>query len=312
MKSKTKTTNAANPRRPGATRPRGLRIVATNPQYGRICERAVGQTAASRPVRVFSFPSMAEVRLRPSGGATLFVSRLSDLAGLPASTSVRNANSRQLIFLERLPVAALAARMVKLNIRNAERLHIAAEPDEPAIQMMIRRLIRGLTANDKGANAGDARIVDAWMEGDQLVLLSPQFVRLEVPLKKLGKLIGDDSHQAGSFQIDDDGRFIYWPHADVHLGWTQLRQLVDPATAIEAVRRTQIFNVRYGEAIRAVRERHGLKQSEVAGLTERHLRRIEHGEQAASKNSLATLAAAHEMDLAAYLDTLAAEMKRNR
>jgi len=143
-----------------------------------------------------------------------------------------------------------------------------------------------------------------------VVLLSPSFRRLVVPLEKLAKCIGTDAERAAAFEIDEDGSFLFWPHADVHLGWEQFLQILDPAAAIAAKQRSREFNKRYGSAIRAVREAHKLKQSEIAGMTERHLRRIEHGEQRASKKTLETLANTHDLPLKAYLKEIASSMSK--
>jgi nitrite reductase/ring-hydroxylating ferredoxin subunit len=147
-------------------------------------------------------------------------------------------------------------------------------------------------------------IVDALIESDQLVLLSPSFVRLSVPLEKLSRFIGTKKSEVVAFKIDADGRFLYWPHADVHLGWTQFRQIVDPASAVACSQKTQKFNQRYGAAIRSMRESHRLKQSDIHGITDRQLRRVEHGEQAVSSVTLEALAKAHSLSLDDYLNKL--------
>lgn len=82
------------------------------------------------------------------------------------------------------------------------------------------------------------------------------------------------------------------------------------AAAITDEEKSQEFNRRYGAAIRAFREERGLKQADVAGVTERHLRRVEHGEQSISKSTLAALAQAHAMPVDEYLQTLAARLGR--
>ena len=61
-----------------------------------------------------------------------------------------------------------------------------------------------------------------------LVVLFPAFDRLRVPLSKLTKHLGTNKDEIGAFEIDEDGSFLYWPHADVHLGPDQLHAMVDP------------------------------------------------------------------------------------
>ena len=58
------------------------------------------------------------------------------------------------------------------------------------------------------------------------------------------------SGRVRNFEIDPDGSFVHWPDIDVHLGWNQLLQAVDPGELRKALQRTEGFNERYGAAIR--------------------------------------------------------------
>jgi hypothetical protein len=238
-----------------------------------------------------------------SDGHVFFVSRLSDISEEAAKKARGAAGAKYLLFAEGMPLEALAPRLARLDIRDAERLHLAHERGKEVFDV-VRRLLRGIAQAD-----GATPIVDAWLENQDLVILSPFFERLSVPLHRLSKFLGNDREQVGDFAIDEDGSFLYWQHADVHLGWEQLLQLVDPTVAITAKAKSAEFNRRYGAAIRAFREEVGLRQADVAGLTDRHLRRIERGEQAASKAALQSLAAAHRMELGDYLNELARRAK---
>ncbi len=62
---------------------------------------------------------------------------------------------------------------------------------------------------------------------------------------------------------------------------------------------------RYASAIRALRVERGIKQTEVSGLSEREVRRIESGETVPHIESLRKLAAAHEMIVDEYMAVLA-------
>ena len=101
---------------------------------------------------------------------------------------------------------------------------------------------------------------------------------------------------AASFEIDPDGSFLYWPELDVHLGWDQLLQAVEPAELHRAQQRSAGFNKQYGAAIRRVREAAGILQSRVEGLTDRQLRRIEQGECRTTTAAILALAKAHGLD----------------
>ena len=151
-------------------------------------------------------------------------------------------------------------------------------------------------------------IADAWVEGETLFVLSPGFDRLRVPLNDLYRVVGATIDNIKAFEIDEDGSYLYWPHANVHLGWEQLQGILDATTLLSARPRSAAFNQQYGRAIRTLREEHGLKQSEIVGIADRHLRRIEHGQTAATRSVLASLTQAHGMDLPRSLAELAGRL----
>ena len=100
--------------------------------------------------------------------------------------------------------------------------------------------------------------------------------------------------------LDPDGSFIHWPDINVHLDWNQFLQAVEPAELHKAQQRSTGFNRRYGAAIRKLREKAGIPQAKVAGITERQLRRIEQGECRATMNALRDPAKAHGLDVNIY------------
>jgi Protein of unknown function (DUF2442) len=127
---------------------------------------------------------------------------------------------------------------------------------------------------------------------------------LHVPVSSVPALRDQSSAVLRNFEIDPDGSFIYWPELDVHLGWKQFLQAVDPTALWRAQQRSAVFNKRYGAAIRRVREAAGILQSKVEGLTERQLRRIEQGECRATTAAITALAKAHSLDANAYMERL--------
>ena len=281
-------------------------VVATNPDYAKLCVSSLKRLSSKANVELLPFSTLEQVKLpKPRPQSTLVVSRLSDISKKVLEIASAGAATKQLVFLEELPVEAMAARLMPLNIRDPQRIHIAAQRDRASIEELIYRLVSGLAEKD-----GSHAIVDAWIENEQLVLLSPSFARLEVPLEKLARFIGTDKSKVAAFEIDEDGRFLHWPHADVHLGWTQFQHIIDPASVLVTAENTDRYNKRYGAAIRAMRESHGLKQADIQGITERQLRRVEHGEQTVSRGTLEALARAHSLSLADYVDQLAKQIAK--
>ena len=278
-------------------------VVPTNAEFAKFCRASVARLGKTSKDAVNLMELKAWTRRRPSA-QTLFVSRLADISEESAKQTKTASGAKYLLFPEDLPVEALAARLSLLDIRSGHRLHVAHEQRTEQIAEVIHRLLSGVAKAD-----GAKPIVDAWIEKEDLVVLSPTFERLTVPLKALEEFLGSDLSKAKQFVIDEDGSFLFWEHADVHLGWEQLLQLIDPHSALAAKQKTEAFNKRYGAAIRTLREERGISQSAIEGLTDRHLRRIEQGRLAATKASLEALARSHDMELSEYLDELAGRLK---
>ena len=298
----------------GRTSRRGkFDIVITNSPYGTICSDFVRKLPDKirNPIRVFPFASWQEVNWKKIGqdrsGIILLICRLADIPEESGALQAIGRERKHLVFVEDMPVEAISARVPRLNVRDSRRLHMARERSPAAISAIIKRAIGGMAAGQ-----AENRIVDAWIEGNQLVILSPSFMRLHVPLEELRRFLGKDMKSIKAFEIDENGSYLYWPHADVHFGWEQLQGIVDPVFLLAAKRRSFEFNAEYGAAIRSLREERGLKQTDIQGIADRHLRRIENGQISASKSSLEALAEAHEMILADYLDALAKRLQESK
>lgn len=281
-------------------------VVATNCTFGTICQTCVRALPdkVRNYVKVSTFRDWGDVVWKDIGrthaGRTLIVCRLADIPeNVKVFATTRN-DRRNLVFVEDMPVESIPSRVPRLNVKDSRRLHIARERNLDAISAIIKRAISGLAV---GTDRN--RIVDTWVEGANLVVLSPFFQRLFVPVIKLDRFLGNQLEQIEAIEIDEDGSYLYWPHADVHLGWEQLQGIVDPTTLIVAQRRSEKFNLNYGAAIRAVRKEHGLKQTDIQGIVDRHLRRIERGQIAATSSTLKALAESHKMSLDDYLGELA-------
>jgi hypothetical protein len=95
-----------------------------------------------------------------------------------------------------------------------------------------------------------------------------------------------------------------WPAEDIHLDLDAIRSATDPSWRKKSARIRRAYRREYGRAIAAMRREHGLKQSEVDGISERQLRRIEQTGDV-SMSTLDKLAKAHRMPLDRYLDEVA-------
>jgi hypothetical protein len=168
---------------------------------------------------------------------------------------------------------------------------------------ILKRLTSVLETKDQ-----QDRILYAKIENDILHVVSQNFLRLNIPVSKIpefqNSVPGNDE-----LEIDEDGSFIYWPTLDVHLGWEQLQQLVNPEAALKASQKNKEFNVRYGKAVERVRQMARLAPSDIPELSARQLRRIESGECRITSKAIAILAAAHKLTPNEYLKTLSANLK---
>jgi hypothetical protein len=199
----------------------------------------------------------------------------------------------------------VAQWMRTTKIRSEDRLHVVKVDDmgAPQVSELLGRVCFAL---GKGGNRGS--IIDAYLVGDTLLVRGPRHRMLHVPLGSLSTLKGRPPAAIRKFMIDPDGSFIYWPDLDVHLGWNQFLQAVDPAELHRTQQRSAGFNRRYGAAIRKLREGSSIRQAGVEGLTERQLRRIEQGECKATTGALNALATAHGLDVNAYMEELTKAM----
>lgn len=194
-------------------------------------------------------------------------------------------------------------RMTKIKSEN--RLHVVKVDDmeAPQVSQLLGRVCFALRPDSKRGN-----IIDAYLVGDLLLVRGTKHRMLHVPTSSIPALRGH-RNVLRNFRIDPDGSFIHWPDIDVHLGWNQFLQAVNPEELRKSQQRSGEFNKRYGAAIRKVREEAGLSQSNVAGLTERQLRRIEQGECRATTGAISALSKAHNVEANAYMDMLARATK---
>jgi hypothetical protein len=207
---------------------------------------------------------IARTRRIPGLAAPLVVAFASELIlGTRPETPARDA---RYLVLSDVPEPALMRVPAALQMRRPDyRLYVTGD------RGVLRRLIVASLRADPRLG-----IVDAYTLGGELVVLGGDFEIRSFPLAEIpavGSLAPDE--QAG-FDVDDDGSFLYWPAGGLHLGTSQLLQAFDPMflADIEIERNT---NDRTGAALRAMREEKRLRQSDVEGLSERQVRRIEEG-----------------------------------
>jgi hypothetical protein len=216
-------------------------------------------------------------------------------------------NTRLLVINDSFGSDTLLSRLMNLNIRSPERFYVAESGKQSGDVMAAVDSLLGRMSAAVAAQESHSRILDARIEAGVLRVISPSFKRLEVPIASIPKLHEAGEAAAGKFEIDRS--YLYWPDLDIHLGWEQLRQIVDPEATRKAQRKSREFNVRYGAAIRKLREAAGLSLRSIAGLSDKQLRRIERGQCRSTSKALQKLARAHHVETNEYMQSVAETMK---
>ncbi len=215
-------------------------------------------------------------------------------------------DTRLLVVDEEQSIDTLLTRLFELQIRSPQRLYVMeghSEGGSHQLGRLLRRFASALASKEESN-----RILDARIEGGVLRLISPQFQRLEVPVAEIPQLKQAKPRQIEDFEVDEDGSFIFWPELDLHLGWSQLQQLIDPDAARKALQKSKQFNVRYGKAVQKLRVAAGLAPSDIVGLSGKQLSRIEKGACRLTSNAIDILANAHGLGANDYLQDLANEL----
>ena len=123
----------------------------------------------------------------------------------------------------------------------------------------------------------------------------------EIPFSSLPCLDRVPQSQKGNFELDEDGSYLYWECADLHVDLEDIKAAVDPKFKEQLLIKKLEYGKSLGSAIAAVRKAHKLNQDGIDGLSGRHLRRIENEGVPPTLDALKKLAASHGLDLEDYL-----------
>jgi uncharacterized protein DUF2442 len=157
-------------------------------------------------------------------------------------------------------------------------------------------------------NAQAELIADATVAGNRLIVVSCEPKTYELSFDRMPALKKIAPQERRNFEIAEDGSFIRWPAADIHLDLDALRTITDPAWRKRAERIRRTHGREYGKAIAALRKVHSLRQTDIPGVSERQLRRIEES-GAVSVHTMEQLARAHGMPLPEYMSELACRLR---
>lgn len=238
-------------------------------------------------------------KLTAAGGAShlaapVLVACASEILLRPkADWSPASPATRYLVILD-VPDPAVPRIAAALQIRRPEhRLHVTRDPG------VLRRLaVAGLRGEPF------LGIVDAYVLGDALHVVTGDLEFRSFPLARLPSVSALPRGEWSGFEIDPDGSYLHWPARDIHLGTSQILQALDPMylADVEIERHSRDGT---GAALRSLREEVGLRQTDIAGLGERQVRRIEDGISRLRLAAAEKLAAAFGLPLGAMLDEIA-------
>lgn len=160
--------------------------------------------------------------------------------------------------------------------------------------------------------AQDELIADATVMEGVLFVRTCALETLEVEVREVKALRKASRDEVRNFEVADDGAYIYWPDLDVHLNVESVRVVLDPTLKSELMLKRQRDEQRMGAALRKIRERKGLRQADIEGVSTRQVGRIERGEVRARHATLELFARAHGEELNTYLQELSRVMRELR
>jgi hypothetical protein len=162
-----------------------------------------------------------------------------------------------------------------------------------------RRILKAIALR-----AQDHFIADATVANDQIFVMDCGFRIHELSFDAYPSLRQIPRERRDDYDIVLDGAYLHWDDYDVDLDLESIRLAADPDLRAAVGRKRILHDQAFGAGVRILREEHGLRQSDIAGLSERQLRRIEKG-AAVTGDAINTLAEAHGMDPDNYLNEVA-------
>lgn len=225
---------------------------------------------------------------------SLVVARASELIGpdrfrLPKWVDT---DTRYLVVLD-VPEQAVLRLASTLRLHKPDqRLRVCRDPS------VVKRLVIALQRP-----APWEGILDAYVLEDSLVAVLGDMSVREFPIRRLPRVRRFEPKMVSRFEIDSAGSYLYWPDRDVHMGPSQMLQAVDPMFLSDVeIRRYEMENV--SQALQDMRSDRQLKQTEIPGLSERHVRRLEKETVRLTVEAATKFASAFAMTLSEFLDEL--------
>jgi hypothetical protein len=208
-------------------------------------------------------------------------------------------------------VISLSNKLNRLQV-----LLVQSDVDPEWVPFMLKRA--GLrTLRNMLVHQGSAlprRVLNAWVHGqqhdsiaaatvirDRLVVVSCGFDSFEIGFDAYPALARIAAKERPLFEVEEDGVFLHWPDADVHLDLQDIRLALDPKLQAKAKREKLAHDKAFGTSVRALRQKYGIAQTAIPNLSARHVRRIENG-YVPGVEAIDALARAHGLEPDEYLE----------
>lgn len=203
-----------------------------------------------------------------------------------------DAETHFLIFAD-VPEPALFRLPTILRIHKPDqRVHVTRDPaalKRQAIALNRDHVFEGL--------------LDAYLVDKDLYVVHGDLSVRAFPLSQLDFLSDLDEEQIQAFQVHTSGSFLQWPSHDLRVGASQLLQAVDPMFLADiAIERYSAEKMSL--TLRALRKESGLTQSDIPGLSDRHIRRLENEEVRLTAETAEKYAKAFGTSLSEFLEEL--------
>ena len=203
-----------------------------------------------------------------------------------------NTETRYLVVLD-VPEQAV------LRLASTLRLH---KPDRRLQVCRDRSVVKRLVIALKRPAPWEG-ILDAFVLEDSLVLVLGDMSVREFPINRLPQVRRFEPAVLNRFVIDSAGSYLHWPDRDVHMGPSQMLQAVDPMYLSDVeIRRYQMQNM--SQVLLDMRTDRQLKQTDIPGLSARHVRRLEKEAARLTVEAARKFASAFGLTLSGFLDEL--------
>lgn len=173
---------------------------------------------------------------------------------------------------------------------------------------VVERLVISLSRSTPWQGILDAYFVP---QVDSVFVIFGDMTVREFPKARIPKLRKASTESFKNFKIDSAGSFLYWPDLDVHMGASQLLQAVDPMYLAD-VEIGRYAEEKISLALSEMRNERNLKQTEIEGLSDRHVRRLENEEVRLTVDAAEKLALAFGLSLDGFLEELSKRIVANR